>query len=86
MSTLQSLLAILGLACALAGALPDVPAREDFVRWAWASATVLGDYVYVDGGELTQKVDGKLFSTTPDQGKMNSLLTHSSICSRLRSS
>lgn len=23
-------------------------------------ATVLGDYIYVDGGEITQLVDGKL--------------------------
>ncbi|KAK3292152.1 uncharacterized protein B0H64DRAFT_364844 [Chaetomium fimeti] len=58
-STTLRLLAFLGLSCTLGAALPDVPAPDDFLRRVWATATVLGDYVYVDGGELTQIVDGQ---------------------------
>jgi hypothetical protein len=64
-----ALLVTLAVLCPWAAGLPDVPAPENFVRRMWARVTVLGDYVYVDGGQLTQKVDGKLWSTVSDQGK-----------------
>ncbi|KAH6856878.1 hypothetical protein B0I37DRAFT_85929 [Chaetomium sp. MPI-CAGE-AT-0009] len=57
-STLR-LLALLGLGCTLGGAFPDVPTPDNFLRRVWATSTVLGDYVYVDGGELNQIVNGQ---------------------------
>ncbi|KAK0712860.1 hypothetical protein B0T26DRAFT_346521 [Lasiosphaeria miniovina] len=55
-------LVVLGLAfwAAIAAALPDVPSVANFMRKATANAVVLGDFVYVDGGEMSQKVDGKV--------------------------
>ncbi|PKS06218.1 hypothetical protein jhhlp_006964 [Lomentospora prolificans] len=37
----------------------DVPSAKAFLRRSGAAATVLGDYVYFDGGELSQWVDDK---------------------------
>jgi hypothetical protein len=65
----STLLTILGLGCAVGTALPDVPSRENFLRRVWAEATVLGNYVYIDGGELNQLVDGKSVSGESDVGK-----------------
>jgi hypothetical protein len=65
-STLR-LLAFLGLGCTLGAALPDVPTPDNFLRRSWATATVLGDYVYIDGGEISQIVDGE--SRGADVGK-----------------
>ncbi len=62
-------LLILGLGSALGTALPDVPSRANFLRRVWAEATVIGNYVYIDGGELNQLVDGKLVSGESDAGK-----------------
>lgn len=65
----STLLAILGLGCAVGTALPDAPSRANFLRRVWAEATVLGNYVYIDGGELNQLVDGKSVSGESDVGK-----------------
>ncbi|KAL2255312.1 hypothetical protein VTK26DRAFT_3629 [Humicola hyalothermophila] len=54
------LLAVLGLGCTVGAELAEFPSRENFSRWIGARATVLGDYVYVDGGEISQFVDGVL--------------------------
>ncbi|SPO03327.1 uncharacterized protein DNG_06009 [Cephalotrichum gorgonifer] len=37
----------------------DSPDPDNFVRRSGARATVLGDYVFIDGGEMTQLVNGK---------------------------
>ncbi|KAK4125179.1 hypothetical protein N657DRAFT_570082 [Parathielavia appendiculata] len=53
-----SLLALLCLGCA-AQQLSDAPSRENFYRRGQVSATVIGNYVYIDGGEISQILDGK---------------------------
>jgi hypothetical protein len=65
----STIVAILGLGCALGTALPDVPSPENFLRRVLAQGTVLGNYVYIDGGELNQLVDGKLRSNVSERGK-----------------
>jgi hypothetical protein len=52
------LLAILGLVPALGVALSDVPSPENFLRRVSAAATVIGNYVYIEGGELYQITTG----------------------------
>ncbi|KAK4230300.1 hypothetical protein QBC38DRAFT_534511, partial [Podospora fimiseda] len=42
-----------------ANALSDNPTSENFIRRALHSATVLGSYVYIDGGELSQYENNK---------------------------
>ncbi|KAK4102835.1 hypothetical protein N658DRAFT_422866 [Parathielavia hyrcaniae] len=54
----SSLLALSCLGCA-AQQLSDAPSRENFYRRGQVSATVIGNYVYFDGGEISQLVDGK---------------------------
>ncbi|KAH8752940.1 hypothetical protein BGZ57DRAFT_912299 [Hyaloscypha finlandica] len=39
------------------------PSSENFLRRAYHASVVLGDYLYIDGGELSQLVDG-----VPDDG------------------
>jgi len=52
-----------------ASGLSDAPTREQFVRRGTARATVLGNYVYVDGGEISQLGDdGKIAGRTSNQG------------------
>lgn len=65
----STVLSILGLGCAFGSALPDVPSPENFLRRVMAQGTVLGNYVYIDGGQLNQLVDGKLRSKVSDPGK-----------------
>ncbi|KAL2200289.1 hypothetical protein P885DRAFT_57170 [Corynascus similis CBS 632.67] len=57
------LLAILAVGCSLSAALPDAPTPENFLRRAGAKAVILGDYVYIHGGELNQLVDGEASGT-----------------------
>ena len=67
--SLSGWLAILALKHTASAALFDAPATENFVRRIAARAVVLGDYVYVDGGLITQLVDGKLaVDRTENQG------------------
>ncbi|KAK4239500.1 hypothetical protein C8A03DRAFT_14122 [Achaetomium macrosporum] len=47
----------LGSVVGVAG-LSDAPSVENFVRRATQSATVIGNYVYIDGGEISQYSDG----------------------------
>lgn len=65
------LLAILAVGCSLSAALPDAPTPENFLRRAGAKAVILGDYVYIHGGELNQLVDGEASGT--EVGKNSSL-------------
>ncbi|KAF3351459.1 hypothetical protein VD0002_g4822 [Verticillium dahliae] len=39
--------------------LAAVPSNADFLRRATTRATQIGDYVYLDGGEVSQLIDGK---------------------------
>lgn len=41
----------------------DIPSAYDFVRRGCHTVAVLGDYAYLDGGQITERVDG----STPDQ-------------------
>ncbi|KAK1847130.1 kelch repeat protein [Colletotrichum chrysophilum] len=41
----------------------DVPPISDFLRRAFASAIIIGDYLYIDGGEVAQNYDGKNLSS-----------------------
>lgn len=52
-----ALLALLWASPALAGV--DNPTPANFLRRPYANAVVLGDYVYIDGGELAQLEDGE---------------------------
>lgn len=38
----------------------DNPSPENFVRRFFATVAVLGDYVYIDGGEVSQLIDDVL--------------------------
>ncbi|KAK4148060.1 uncharacterized protein C8A04DRAFT_33588 [Dichotomopilus funicola] len=49
-----TVLSVLSLFCALVTAVLEVPARNTFLVREKSAATVIGDYVYVDGGELSQ--------------------------------
>ncbi|KAH6853180.1 hypothetical protein B0I37DRAFT_440375 [Chaetomium sp. MPI-CAGE-AT-0009] len=52
-------LLVLGLVCAASGQTrSDVPLPENFFRRAGMTATVLGNHVYIDGGEVSQRIDG----------------------------
>ncbi|KAK4039558.1 hypothetical protein C8A01DRAFT_36432 [Parachaetomium inaequale] len=58
--TASSLLALLGgFQYALGEELSDAPPAKDFLRRAGASPTLIGNYVYFDGGEISQLLDGK---------------------------
>ena len=43
----------------------DVPGPSQFLRHAFPAVAVLGDYVYIDGGEISQLVDGQLTKGQP---------------------
>ncbi|KAH9887747.1 hypothetical protein F4778DRAFT_755913 [Xylariomycetidae sp. FL2044] len=36
----------------------DLPGPDSFGRLAYAAAAVIGDYVYIDGGQISQQIDG----------------------------
>ena len=42
----------------------EAPVAEDYVRRAFHSSLLLEDHVYIDGGEITQKVDGVVVKAT----------------------
>jgi hypothetical protein len=50
---------ILGLGCQSAN-LTDAPSPENFLRRTRAAATVLGNHVYIEGGELSHMVNGSM--------------------------
>ncbi|KAK3312100.1 hypothetical protein B0H66DRAFT_394322 [Apodospora peruviana] len=58
---LPQLAVLLGLVLgpATAASRVDNPSPSSFLRRAYAQVTVLGDYVYITGGEVCQLVDGK---------------------------
>ncbi|KAK4032433.1 hypothetical protein C8A01DRAFT_20491 [Parachaetomium inaequale] len=55
-----SLLALFGPPSLVDAELFDAPTPANFVRRSSMRATVLGNHVYIDGGEISQLVDGKL--------------------------
>ncbi|KAK4239396.1 hypothetical protein C8A03DRAFT_43003 [Achaetomium macrosporum] len=57
--SLSRLLPLLGLGCVAGAQFSDVPSLENFYRRGGASATMIGNYVYFDGGEVSQALDGK---------------------------
>ena len=44
--------------------LPEVPEVGKFVRRAWHSSVLLGDHIYIDGGEITQITNGTQVTRT----------------------
>ncbi|KAL1837873.1 hypothetical protein VTJ49DRAFT_3299 [Mycothermus thermophilus] len=56
---LSRLLALLSGLGSVGARLVDVPSVENFYRRSAASVTVIGDYLYIDGGEISQAADGK---------------------------
>ena len=66
---LSGSLALLALGRAVGAKLSDVPTKENFVRRATAKATVMGSYVYIDGGEISQLEDGEIRDRTTNQGE-----------------
>ncbi|KAK3290355.1 uncharacterized protein B0H64DRAFT_63622 [Chaetomium fimeti] len=72
----SGLLALLGaLRCALGAEVSDTPTVEDFLRRNSVSATVIGDYVYMDGGEMSQLLDGKKLETGRGSDPVNSTIS-----------
>ncbi|KAI1820760.1 hypothetical protein F4861DRAFT_542628 [Xylaria intraflava] len=45
--------------------LNTVPSTESFVRRASSSVAVIGDYLYIDGGEITEQVNGSSPADSP---------------------
>ncbi|KAI0150313.1 hypothetical protein GGR57DRAFT_514250 [Xylariaceae sp. FL1272] len=43
----------------------DIPTADNFVRRACHTVAVLGDYLYVDGGQVTERVDGSSPADSP---------------------
>ncbi|KAI1421022.1 hypothetical protein F5Y12DRAFT_67382 [Xylaria sp. FL1777] len=43
----------------------DIPSAHDFVRRACHTLAVLGDYLYIDGGQMTERVDGSAPADSP---------------------
>lgn len=37
---------------------PEAPSPENFIQRAFHSSVLLGDHVFIDGGEITQKING----------------------------
>ncbi|KAI0970181.1 hypothetical protein F4678DRAFT_149283 [Xylaria arbuscula] len=45
--------------------LPSIPSADDFVRRGCHTLAVLGDYAYVDGGEITERVNDSAPADSP---------------------
>lgn len=43
---------------------PEAPSLKNFVRRAFHSSVVLGDHIFIDGGEITQQVKGDVVKAT----------------------
>ncbi|KAI8945789.1 hypothetical protein F4801DRAFT_107973 [Xylaria longipes] len=43
----------------------DIPSAHDFVRRGCHTVAVLGDYLYVDGGQITERVNGSTPADSP---------------------
>ncbi|KAK3399558.1 hypothetical protein B0T20DRAFT_372449 [Sordaria brevicollis] len=54
---------------------PDAPDPSNFVRRAHSRAIVLGDFLYIDGGELSQFVDGVFMPDDQPTHGINSTLS-----------
>lgn len=65
----------------------DVPSTNDFIRRGCHTVAVLGDYLYIDGGSLTERVDGSKPADSPSYDGRSSPETkwatrpaHSELC------
>jgi len=72
----SSWFAICWLCCVsrAAAAALDAPSVEDFGHWAYGRVTVLGDYLYMNGGEVSQLVNGE-FANWRASDPMNSTIS-----------
>ena len=43
---------------------PEAPSPKNFVRRAFHSSVILGDHIYIDGGEITQRINGDIVKAT----------------------
>ncbi|GAP86275.1 putative kelch repeat protein [Rosellinia necatrix] len=43
----------------------DIPSAQDFIRRGCHTVAVLGDYAYIDGGRITERVDGSAPADSP---------------------
>jgi hypothetical protein len=66
--TLSASLLLLLATSASAGV--DNPTPNNFLRRPYANAVVLGDYVYIDGGELSQLENGTYNGDHPSYAGM----------------
>lgn len=62
------IVALSGAVLGVGAALVEAPSVENFHRRSMAKATVLGKYVYIDGGLITQFEDGQLKGRGQNQG------------------
>jgi len=53
-----------------AGRGSDAPSAKNFLRWAWGRTIVLNDFLYIDGGIISQLEDGEVLS-----GSLNSTIS-----------
>ncbi|KAM7196835.1 hypothetical protein V8F33_005954 [Rhypophila sp. PSN 637] len=56
----------------------DNPTPDNFLRRAYSGVTIINNWIYIDGGEVSQIVDGKLpssFPKIPPSKPMNATLT-----------
>ena len=56
------------MGCTVDAAQYDALASRNFLRWSYAKAAVLGNYVYVDGGKISQLENGRTNSTVTKLG------------------
>lgn len=42
-----------------------IPSADDFVRRGCHTVAVLGDYLYIDGGQITERVNGSAPADSP---------------------
>lgn len=42
-----------------------IPSVHDFIRRGCHTVAVLGDYLYIDGGQLTERVNGSMPADSP---------------------
>lgn len=57
------------------GALQDAPSTENYLRRSGAVAVAIGDYVYIDGGEVAQNDDGEPPAINQPSNRVNSTLS-----------
>lgn len=75
--TLPSFFVLTALSQLVEAGLQDVPSVDNFIRFFSGTAIVIGDYVYVDGGELVQRdnVTGTIGAAGRTSNQVNSTLS-----------